>query len=89
MEDQTLGMQWSAPCVYIKLRKGVYIFNLHEEAGTANETCIAINERNMRIYGFGFYGSKDGVELDVIGAIARPIGGYDVKEYFGPKAKGV
>jgi hypothetical protein len=89
MEDQTLGMQWSAPCIYVKLRDGVYIFNLHEEAGTANETCIAINEKNMRVCGFGYFGGKDGVELDVIGAIARPIGCYDVKDYFGPKAKGV
>ncbi len=62
----------------------MYIFNLHEDAGTANETCIAINEKNMRVYGFGYFGGKEGVELDVIGSIARPIGCYDVKDYFGP-----
>ncbi len=87
MEDQTLGMQWSSPCIYIKLRDNVYIFNLHEEAGTANETCIAINNKNMRVCGFGFFGGKDGVELDLIGSIARPLGGYDVKEYFGLKRR--
>jgi hypothetical protein len=87
MEDQTLGMQWSSPCIYVKLRDNVYIFNLHEEAGTANETCIAINNKNMRVCGFGYFGGKDGVELDVIGAIARPIGGYDVEGYFGLKRK--
>jgi hypothetical protein len=82
-DDQALGMQWSSPCVYVKLRDGVYIFNLFEEAGTANETCIAINEKNMRVCGFGYFGGKDGVELDVIGAIARPLGCYDVNKYFG------
>jgi hypothetical protein len=85
-EDQTLGMQWSAPCIYVKLRDGVYIFNQHEDAGTANETCIAINEKTMRVCGFGYYGDSKGVKLNVIGAIARPIGRYDVKAFFGPKA---
>ncbi len=85
MEDQTHGMQWSSPCIYVKLREGVYIFNLHEEAGTANETCIAMNEKTMRACGFGYFGGPKGVELDCIGAIARPIGCFNVKEYFKPK----
>ena len=87
-EDQTLGMQWSSTCIYVKLRDGIYLFNQHEEAGTANETCLAINEKTMRVCGFGYFGDSKGVKLNVIGAIARPIGCYDVKEYFGPKAKG-
>ena len=81
-DDQALGMQWSSPCIYVKLRDGVYIFNLFEEAGTANETCIAVNEKNMRVCGFGYFGGKDGVELDVIGAISRPLGCFNVKKYF-------
>ncbi|NLD37113.1 MAG: hypothetical protein GX654_09615 [Desulfatiglans sp.] len=82
-DDQTLGMQWSAPCIYVKLREGVYIFDLHEEAGTTYETCIAINNRTMRVSGFEYHGDSTGVDLSVIGAIGRPIGCYDVKEYFG------
>jgi hypothetical protein len=81
-EDQTLGMQWSAPCIYVKLRDGVYIFNQHEDAGTANETCIAINEKTMRVCGFGYFGDSQGVKLNVIGAIARPIGCFNVKAFF-------
>jgi hypothetical protein len=81
-EDQTLGMQWSAPCMYVKLRDGVYLFNQHEDAGTANETCIAINEKTMRVCGFGYYGDSQGVKLNVIGAIARPVGSFDVKDFF-------
>jgi hypothetical protein len=81
-DDQTLGMQWSAPCIYVKLREGVYIFDLHEEAGTTYETCIAINNRTMRVSGFEYHGDSTGVDLSVIGAIGRPIGCYDVKDYF-------
>jgi hypothetical protein len=73
-EDQTLGMQWSAPCVYVKLRDGI-------------ETCIVINQKTLRVGGFNYEGTSAGVHLTVIGAIARHIGCYDVKHFFGPKAK--
>ncbi len=86
-EDQTLGMQWSAPCIYIKLRKGVYIFNLVEEACDGIETCILINAKTMRVCGFEYEGGKPGVDLTVVGAIARHIGCFDVKRFFGPNAK--
>jgi hypothetical protein len=86
-QDQTLGMQWCAPCIYVKLRDGVFIFNLMEEACDGIETCIAINEKTMRVCGFEYEGGRRGVELTVVGAIARPIGSYDVKHFFGPRAK--
>jgi hypothetical protein len=77
-DDQTLGMQWCAPCIYLKLRDGVYIFNLVEEACDGIETCIAINEKTMHVCGFEFEGGSLGVDLSVVGAIARPTGCYDV-----------
>jgi hypothetical protein len=86
-EDQTLGLQWCAPCIYVKLRNGVYIFNLVEEACDGIETCIAINEKTMHVCGFEFEGGSRGVDLSVVGAIARPTGCYDVRHFFGPKAK--
>jgi hypothetical protein len=86
-EDQTLGMQWNAPCIYVKLRDGVYIFNLAEEACDGIETCIVVNKKTMRVCGCEFEGGRMGVELIVVGAIARHIGCYDVKHFFGPKAK--
>ncbi len=85
-EDQTLGMQWCAPCIYVKLRTGVYLFNLVEEACDGIETCIAINMKTMRVCGFEFEGGPMGVDLTVVGAIARHIGCYDVKRFLGPKA---
>ena len=86
-EDQTLGMQWSAPCIYVKLRDGVYLFNLMEESCDGIETCIVMNEKTQRVCGFNYEGGSAGVHLTIIGAIARHIGCYDVKHFFGPKAK--
>lgn len=88
MQDQTLGMQWCAPALYVKLREGVYIFNLVEEACNGAETCIIENDKTMHASGFGFHGGKDGINLGVIGAIARDLGCYNVNEFFGPGAKG-
>ncbi len=85
--DQTLGLQWSAPCIYVKLRTGVYLFNLVEEACDGIETAIVMNHKTMRVCGFEFQGGSFGVDLSVEGAIARPIGCYDVKHFFGPKAR--
>lgn len=80
-------MQWSAPCIYVKLRDGVYLFNLVEEACDGIETCIVMNQKTMRACGFEFQGGTRGVDLSVEGAIARDIGCYNVKHIFGPKAK--
>jgi hypothetical protein len=85
--NQTLGMQWCAPAIYVKLRDGVYIFDLVEEACNGAETCIIENDKTLRACGFGFSGGRNGVNMNVIGAIARHIGTYDVKEFFGPKVK--
>jgi hypothetical protein len=86
-DDQTLGMQWCAPCIYIKLRDSVYLFNLVEEACDGIETCIAINEKTMRVCGFEYEGGSRGVDLTVVGAIARSIGNYDVKRFFDLKMR--
>ncbi len=85
--NQTLNMQWCAPAMYIKLRPGVYIFDLVEEACNGAETCIIENEKTKRACGFGFSGGESGVSLNTIGAIARDIGRYDIRQYFGPKAR--
>jgi hypothetical protein len=58
-----------------------------EEACDGIETCIAINQKTMRVCGFEYEGGSRGVELTVVGAIARHIGCYDVKRFFGPNAK--
>jgi hypothetical protein len=86
--NQTLGMQWCAPALYVKLRDGVYIFDLVEEGCNGAETCIIENEKTKRACGFGYSGGRNGVGLNTIGAIARDIGRYDIKQYFKPTTKG-
>jgi len=85
--NQTLGMQWCAPAIYVKLRDGVYIFDLVEEGCNGAETCIIENLKTKRASGFGYSGSEKGVGLNLIGAIAREIGAYDIRRFFGPKAR--
>jgi len=83
-DDQTLGTQWSAPAVYVKLRDGVYLMNVVEEACNGAETCIVENDKTTRAAGFSLHGGEAGVDLDVVGAVTRDLGRYDVGEFFGP-----
>jgi hypothetical protein len=84
MANGALGMQWSAPCHYVKLRDGIYLFNLVEEACDGVETCIVINTKTMHDCGFGYSVVEQGLSLGAIGALARNIGQYNVERFFGP-----
>jgi len=86
-ENQTMGAQWCAPCIYVKLREGVYIFTINEEACNGAQMCVVINTKITHDCGFGFSGGRQGVNLSLTGAIGRHIGQYDVRRYFGPKAR--
>lgn len=87
MENQALGMNWCAPCLYVKIRDGIYLFNLVEEACNGAETCVLINTKTMHDCGFGFSGGARGLSLGTIGALARNIGQYDVRRFFGPRPR--
>jgi hypothetical protein len=89
-ENQTLGAQWGSPCIYVKLRDGVYIFVQNEEACNGHEMCVLINTKIMHDCGFGFNGGAGGVNLGLTGAISRHIGQFHLKKYFGlnPVKKG-
>lgn len=86
-ENQTMGAQWCAPAIYVKLRDGVYIFVLCEEACNGRQMIIIENDKTMHACGFNFSGGERGVNLELVGALARDVGSYDVKEFFGPNAK--
>jgi hypothetical protein len=88
--NQTLGAQWSSPCIYVKIRDGVYIFVQNEEACNGAEMVVMINTKIMHDCGFGFSGGAGGVNLGLTGAIGRHIGMYDVKKYYrlSPQRKG-
>ena len=82
-ENQTMGAQWGSPCIYVKVRDGVYIFVQNEEACNGAEMCVMINTKITHDCGFGFSGGAEGVNLSLTGAIGRHIGQFHVKEYFG------
>jgi hypothetical protein len=85
MDNGALGMQWSSPSQYVKLRDGVYLFSWVEEACNGGQGTIVINTKTMHDAGFSFGGGKNGLNLGIMGAHARNAGYYDVRKYFGPK----
>ena len=86
-DNQTLGAQWSSPCILIKLRPMIYLFCQNEEACNGAEMCELFNLKLMRACGFGFNGGARGVSLGLVGALGRHIGKYDIAKFFGPKAR--
>ncbi len=87
-ENQAMGAQWCAPAIYVKIRDGIYILSVTEEACNGHQMIVMINTRITHDCGFGFSGGAGGVNLGLTGAIGRHIGKYDVRHYFGPKANG-
>jgi len=85
--DQTLGAQWCAPSLLVKVRNGVHILAECEEACNGSEMVVMVNEKIRHDCGFSFQGDKEGVRLNLVGAIGRYVGCYDIKEYYGPKAR--
>ena len=83
--DQTMGSQWCSPCIYVKLRDGVYLFCQNEEACNGAQMIALINTKISHDCGFSFIGGANGVSLSTTGGIGRHIGQFDVREFFGPK----
>ena len=84
-DNQTMGAQWASPCIFVKLRDGIYIFTQNEEACNGNEMIELINTKISHDCGFNYSGSTKGVNLGVTGAIGRHIGYFDIKKFYGPK----
>jgi hypothetical protein len=84
---QALGAEWCSPCIYVKLRPGVYIFCQNEEACNGNQMIELLNTKASHDCGFTFNGSARGVSLGVTGAIGRHIGRFDILDLYGPKRR--
>ena len=84
-ENQTMGAHWGSPCLFVKLRDGVYIFCQNEEACNGAEMIELINTKITHDCGFNYSGGARGVTLGLTGAIGRHIGQFDIKKYYGPK----
>jgi hypothetical protein len=85
--NQTMGAQWCSPCIYVKLRPGVYLFCQNEEACNGAQMTELINTNISHDCGFSFTGSARGVNLGPVGAIGRHIGKLDIMEFYGPKKR--
>lgn len=85
--NQTMGAQWCSPCIYVKVREGVYLFCQNEEACNGAQMIELINTKISHDCGFGFSGGDRGVNLGLVGAIGRHIGKFDIKEYYGPRQR--
>jgi hypothetical protein len=84
---QQLGAEWCSPCIFVKLRPGVYIFCQNEEACNGNQMTELLNTKASHDCGFTFNGGARGVSLGVTGAIGRHIGKFDLLEFYGPKRR--
>jgi hypothetical protein len=84
-DNQTMGAQWCSPCIFVKLRDGVYLFCQNEEACNGAEMIELLNTKISHDCGFNYSGGAQGVSLGLTGAIGRHIGQFDIKKYFGPK----
>ncbi len=82
--NQTMGSQWCSPCIYVKLRDGVYLFCQNEEACNGVQMIALINTKISHDCGFSFNGGANGVSLGTTGGIGRHIGQFDINGYFGP-----
>jgi hypothetical protein len=85
--NQTMGSQWCSPCIYVKLREGVYLFCQNEEACNGAQMIELLNTKISHDCGFSFNGGANGVNLGVVGAIGRHIGKFDIAHYYGPKKR--
>jgi molybdenum cofactor biosynthesis protein MoaF len=84
---QALGAEWSSPCIYVKLRPGVYIFCQNEEACNGAQMVELLNTKASHDCGFTYNGGARGVSLGVTGAIGRHIGKFDITALYGPKRR--
>jgi hypothetical protein len=85
--NQTMGSQWCSPCIYVKLRPGVYLFCQCEEACNGAQMVELINTNISHDCGFSFNGGERGVTLGVVGAIGRHIGKFDIAHFYGPRKR--
>ncbi|HTR01108.1 MAG TPA: MoaF N-terminal domain-containing protein [Candidatus Acidoferrum sp.] len=84
---QVMGAQWCSPCIYVKLRPGVYLFCQNEEACNGAQMIELLNTKISHDCGFSFTGGPRGVNLRVVGAIGRHIGKFDTLAFYGPKQR--
>ena len=87
--NQTAGAQWCSPCIFTKLRPGVYLFCQNEEACNGVQMIELVNTKIAHDCGFSYNGGARGVSLSPVGAKGRHIGKFDIADYFVPGRRSV
>ncbi|MDR1329008.1 MAG: molybdenum cofactor biosynthesis F family protein [Oscillospiraceae bacterium] len=87
LDNGSGGFMWSSPCIYIKLRDDAYLMSWTEDDCNGNQGTIVFNPRIMHDAGFFFGIAGDAnppdLHLTTTGALARDLGTFDIKKFFG------
>ncbi len=78
----SMGMQWSGPSEYVKIRDGLYLAYWLEEACNGTLGTLLVNLKTMHDCGIGLHCGPNGLSLSPVGAIARHAGRFDLAKYF-------
>jgi len=81
-------MQWCAPAIYVKLRDGVYIFDLVEEGCNGAETCIIENEKTKRACGSDSLAAQREWVSTPSAPLRATSGGTILRQFFDRRRKG-
>ena len=85
LSNESPGLMFSSPCLYIKLRDDAYLMSWIEETCNGNQGTFVFNPILMHDAGF-FYGvENEGVKVNAFGAYARTCGTFDIRKYFNQK----
>jgi hypothetical protein len=82
LENGAVGMEWSGPASYVKIRDDLYLVYWLEEACNGVLGTILVNKRTMHDCGIGYSCRPNGLSLSSIGAHSRNAGKFDIMKYF-------
>jgi hypothetical protein len=80
--DGQMGLQWSGPGDFVKIRDGLYFNYWLETACNGTLGTILINMRTMHDAGIGYHCGKEGLSISQVGAHIRHAGKFDVERFF-------
>ena len=91
MQNNTGGVMWSSPCLYVKLRDDAYLMSWTEDTCNGNQGTFILNPQLMHDSGFFFGVGGQGddlyVMLTTLGAYIRPLAGFNIMKYYDRKRK--
>jgi hypothetical protein len=91
MPNNTGGVMWSSPALYVKLREDAYLISWTEDTCNGNQGTFILNPQLMQdsgfFFGVGGQGDDINVMLTTLGAYVRPLAGFNIMKYFEKKRR--